>query len=141
MVNSNVRSGFVYNTQMNSGQENFLPIQVQQPKTCESGLTFNLPTNDIVVAPRKRSRDSFNDHFTPSNTSFSTPHKPCNGLSQTPSFVGDDVLPLVQQYQLDINSIISHHVSLRLIPNSLSGVVFYLPSQFYLLVVVYRRRK
>ncbi|XP_055804172.1 BOI-related E3 ubiquitin-protein ligase 1-like isoform X2 [Solanum dulcamara] len=102
-------SGFIYNTQMNSGLENFLPIQVQQPKTCESGLTFNLPTNDIVVAPRKRSRDSFNDHFTPSNTSFSTPHKPCNGLSQTPSFVGDEVLPLVQQYQLDINSIISHH--------------------------------
>ncbi|KAK6796408.1 hypothetical protein RDI58_004109 [Solanum bulbocastanum] len=104
LVSSN---GFVYNTQMSSGllpmPENYLPIQIQ-PKTSvntESGLTFNLPTND-VVAPRKRSRDS----FTPS---FSTPQKPCNGLSQIPSFVGDDVLPLVQQYQLDINSIISHH--------------------------------
>ncbi|XP_004231579.2 BOI-related E3 ubiquitin-protein ligase 1 [Solanum lycopersicum] len=97
-------NGFVYNTQMGSGlipmPENYLP---KTSVNTESGLTFHLPTND-VVAPRKRSRDS----FTPS---FSTPHKHCNGLSQIPSlsFVGDDVLPLVQQYQLDINSIISHH--------------------------------
>lgn len=109
LLNQQIRSGgFVYNTQMNSVvpmPENFLPvhqIQVQQPKTSvntESGVTFNLPTNDVVVAPRKRSRDSFNDHlFTPQKE-----------LSQIPSFVGDDVLPLVQQYQLDINSIISHH--------------------------------
>lgn len=115
LVNSNLGSGFAYNTQMGSGlpmPDNFLPIHqtVVQPKTSvntDSGLTFNLPTND--VAPRKRSRDSFNHHFTPCNTSFSTPQKTCTGLSQIPSFVGDDVLPLVQQYQLDINSIISHH--------------------------------
>uniref|UniRef100_M1C9B4 RING-type domain-containing protein n=1 Tax=Solanum tuberosum TaxID=4113 RepID=M1C9B4_SOLTU len=113
--------------------ENYLPIQIQ-PKTSvntESGLTFNLPTND-VVAPRKRSRDS----FTPS---FSTPQKPCNGLSQIPSFVGDDVLPLVQQYQLDINSIISHHVSL--IPNSILSVLFFSFSFIYSLFVYLQTKK
>ncbi|XP_059297252.1 BOI-related E3 ubiquitin-protein ligase 1-like [Lycium ferocissimum] len=102
MVNSNLGTGFVYNTQMGAMPENFLPIHqtMVQPKTSvntDSGLTFNPPIND-QVASRKRSRDSFNNHFT---TSFSIPQKP--------SFVGDDVLPLVQQYQLDINSIICHH--------------------------------
>ncbi|MCE2055185.1 protein binding zinc ion binding [Datura stramonium] len=106
LAHSNLGSGFAHNTQMGSRlpmPENFLPIQPKTSVNTDSGLTFNLPTND--VAPRKRSRDSFNHHF----TSFSTPQKPCTGLSQIPSFVGDDVSPLVQQYQLDINSIISHH--------------------------------
>nr|ABI34363.1 hypothetical protein SDM1_49t00017 [Solanum demissum] len=68
--------------------ENFLPIQPKTSVNTKSGLTFNLPTND-VFAPRKCSRDSLNDHFTPSNPSFSTPQKPSNGLSQIPSFVDD----------------------------------------------------
>ncbi|KAK4360387.1 hypothetical protein RND71_019339 [Anisodus tanguticus] len=103
--------GFIYNTQMGSGltamPENYLQIHqtLVQPKTSvnsDSGLTLNLPINDHHVAPsRKRSRDSFNHHFTTCNTYFSAPQKPL--------FVSDDVLPLVQQYQLDINSIISHH--------------------------------
>ncbi|KAK4348085.1 hypothetical protein RND71_034424 [Anisodus tanguticus] len=103
-------SGFVYNTQMGTGliamPENFLPIHqtLVQPKTSvstDSGLTLKLPINDHVAPCRKRSRDSFNNHFTTCNTSFSALQKPL--------FVGDDVLPLVQLYQLDINSIISHH--------------------------------
>nr|XP_016435294.1 PREDICTED: E3 ubiquitin-protein ligase BOI-like [Nicotiana tabacum] len=118
LVNSNLGNGFTYNTQMGTGlplampmSENLLPIHQTficdsvQPKTSmntDSGLTFNLPTT-TEVAPRKRSRDALNHQFTTCNsTAFATG-------PQKPSFVGDDVLPLVQQYQLDINSIISHH--------------------------------
>ncbi|XP_016488878.2 BOI-related E3 ubiquitin-protein ligase 1-like [Nicotiana tabacum] len=116
LVNSNLGTGFTYNTQMGTGlplampmSENLLPIHQTfvcdsvQPKTSmntDSGLTFNLPTTD--VAPRKRSRDSLNHQFATCSTAFATG-------PQKQSFVGDDVLPLVQQYQLDINSIISHH--------------------------------
>ncbi|XP_016507410.1 putative BOI-related E3 ubiquitin-protein ligase 3 [Nicotiana tabacum] len=110
---SNQVNGFSYNTQMGSAlplptQENssFLPFHHSlmcdsvQPKTSvntDSGLTFNLPptanANAVnIAATRKRSRDSFNT---------------CNNT--TASFVGDDVLPLLQQYQLDIDRIISHH--------------------------------
>ncbi|XP_059288020.1 probable BOI-related E3 ubiquitin-protein ligase 3 [Lycium ferocissimum] len=106
-------NGFSYNTQMGGSPLLPLPTQVNsffpfhnslicdsvQPKTSvntDSGLTFN-PTAVNVAATRKRSRDTFN-HF---NT--------CNNSNDTTSFVGDDVLPLLQQYQCDIDRIISHH--------------------------------
>ncbi|WMV15386.1 hypothetical protein MTR67_008771 [Solanum verrucosum] len=113
---SNQGNGFSYNTQMGGSsilplptpENSFLPFNQSlmcdsvQPKTSvntDSGLTFNLPTTvnattaAAVAATRKRSRDSFNQ--------FNT----CN----TTSFVGDDVLPLLQQYQCDIDRIISLH--------------------------------
>ncbi|KAJ8549235.1 hypothetical protein K7X08_032942 [Anisodus acutangulus] len=113
---SNQANGFSYNTQMGSStvlplstlENSFLPFHNSlmcdsvQPKTSvntDSDLTFNLPpTNNVtanVAATRKRSRDSFNQ--------FNT----CN--YNTTSFVGDDVLPLLQQYQCDIDRIISLH--------------------------------
>lgn len=108
---SNQGNGFSYNTQMGGSsllplptpENSFLPFHHNlicdsvQPKTSvntDSGLTFNLPpTANASADTRKRSRDSFNQ--------FNT----CN----TTSFVGDDVLPLLQQYQCDIDRIISHH--------------------------------
>ncbi|MCD7448328.1 hypothetical protein HAX54_040772 [Datura stramonium] len=115
---SNQPNGFSYNTQM--GGSSLLPLQTPensflpfhhslmcdsvQPKTSvntDSGLTFNLPPTAnpsaanaaAAAATRKRSRDSFNQF------------NACNSTS----FVGDDVLPLLQQYQCDIDRIISHH--------------------------------
>ncbi|KAM3361629.1 BOI-related E3 ubiquitin-protein ligase 1 [Capsicum galapagoense] len=115
---SNQPNGFSYNTHNAAGgggssmlplptpENSFLPFQHSlmcdsvQPKTSvntDSGLTFNLPPTATATAnaaaSRKRSRDSFNQ--------FNT----CN----TAAFVGDDVLPLLQQYQCDIDRIISLH--------------------------------
>lgn len=132
---SNQVNGFSYNTQMGSAlplptQENssFLPFHHSlmcdsvQPKTSvntDSGLTFNLPPTATATAnavnaaaTRKRSRDSLNQ--------FNT----CNNI--TTSFVGDAVLPLLQQYQLDIDRIISHHVSLLKNFNSIAFFCLFL---------------
>lgn len=71
-----------------------------QPKTSintDSGLTYN------VSAQRKRSRESFDQLHTLKNDS--------KDAHQLPYFLGDRLLPQIQQYQLDIDSIISHHVS------------------------------
>lgn len=122
---SNQGNGFSYNTQiggssllpMQTPENSFLPFNHSlmcdsvQPKTSvntDSGLSFNLQTTvnataAAVAATRKRSRDSFNQLNT------------CN----TTSFVGDDVLPLLQQYQCDIDRMISLHVSI-LMKNSIS---------------------
>lgn len=108
---SNQANGFPYNTQIGASsllplpapESSFLPFHHSlmcdsvQPKTSvntDSGLTFNLPSavnaTTAAAVTRKRSRDSFNQF-------------------NTTSFVGDDVLPLLQQYQCDIDRIISHH--------------------------------
>ncbi|CAN4081881.1 unnamed protein product [Withania somnifera] len=114
---ANQANGFSYNTQIGGSsllplpttENSFLPFHQSilcdsvQPKTSvntDSGLTFNLPStvnattaNAVAVAAaatRKRPRDS----FTTVNTT---------------SFVGEDVFPLLQQYQCDIDHIISQH--------------------------------
>ncbi|KAH6796111.1 hypothetical protein C2S51_037097 [Perilla frutescens var. frutescens] len=82
-----------------------------QPAACEaktsvntdSGLTYNIP------APRKRSRaDAFNQFHAAQNFSAPPPQK-SNNLSQLPSLPGDDILPQIQQYQFEIDAIISQH--------------------------------
>ncbi|CAN4080341.1 unnamed protein product [Withania somnifera] len=107
---TNQANGFSYNTQIGASsllplptpENSFLPFHHSlmcdslQPKTSvntDSGLTFNLPSTAADAATRKRSRDSFHQFNTVNTTSF----------------VGDDVLPLLQQYQTDIDRIISHH--------------------------------
>ncbi|CAH9076260.1 unnamed protein product [Cuscuta epithymum] len=73
-------------------------VQAKTSMNADSCLTYNLQQQ----LPKKRSRDSL--HPSPA----AVPQKP--NLHQIPSFFGeDDVLPIVQQYQLDIDSIVSHH--------------------------------
>ncbi|KAJ8545220.1 hypothetical protein K7X08_017803 [Anisodus acutangulus] len=111
---SDQANGYSYITQTSSSllplptpENSFFPFHQSlmcdsvQPKTSvktDSGLIFNLPPTANVTAnlaaTRKRSRDSLN-HF--------------NNCNNTTSFVGDDVLPLLQQYQCDIDRIISLH--------------------------------
>ncbi|KAL3522990.1 hypothetical protein ACH5RR_015824 [Cinchona calisaya] len=95
--------------------ENLLPLHQSlvcdsvQPKTSmntDSGLTYNVP------APRKRPRDSFEQFNNVPPNLFATSHQKNNNndhLSQFPSFLGEQVFPYINQYQLDIDSIISQH--------------------------------
>nr|GMD09521.1 probable BOI-related E3 ubiquitin-protein ligase 3 [Ipomoea batatas]GME09742.1 probable BOI-related E3 ubiquitin-protein ligase 3 [Ipomoea batatas] len=70
-------------------------VQAKTSMNTDSGLTYNLQQ----VPCRKRPRDSFN-HFIAS---------PPQKTAQIPSFFGDDVLPIIQQYQIEIDRIVSHH--------------------------------
>lgn len=115
-VNSNQGNDFAYSTQMGSSA---VPLPSSMPETLlpmyqsldsapaktslntDSGLTYNLPP-----APRKRSRESTNQLYAACN--FGAPQKN-NSISQFPSFVGEEVLPQIQQYQLEIDCIISQH--------------------------------
>ncbi|CAA3001115.1 BOI-related E3 ubiquitin- ligase 1-like [Olea europaea subsp. europaea] len=116
LVNSNQGNAFAYSTQMgsfavplpSSMPETLLPIYqtldsapAKTSVNTDSGLTYNLPP-----APRKRSRESMNQFYATSN--FGAPQKN-NSISQFPSFVSEEVLPQIQQYQLEIDSIISQH--------------------------------
>ncbi|KAL2474119.1 putative BOI-related E3 ubiquitin-protein ligase [Forsythia ovata] len=118
LVNPNQGNAFAYNTQMGSSAvplassmpETLLPIYqsfdsgpAKTSVNTDSGLTYNLPPS---AAPRKRSRESMNQLYATSN--FGAPQKN-NYISQFPSFVGEEILPQMQQYQLEIDSIISQH--------------------------------
>lgn len=76
-------------------------VQAKTSVNTDSGLTYN------VSAPRKRSRDSYNQLYAVPN--FTAPQKN-NSISQLPSFAGEDTLPQIQQYQFEIDAIISQHV-------------------------------
>lgn len=75
-------------------------VQAKTSVNTDSGLTYNIP------APRKRSRDSVNQLYATSN--YPAPQKN-NCAPQFPSFPGEDGLPQIQQYQLEIDTIISQH--------------------------------
>ncbi|KAL0442344.1 UNVERIFIED_CONTAM: E3 ubiquitin-protein ligase BOI [Sesamum latifolium] len=75
-------------------------VQAKTSVNTDSGLTHNIP------APRKRSRDSVNQLYATAN--YPAPQKN-NCVPQFPSFPGEDVLPQIQQYQLEIDTIISQH--------------------------------
>ncbi|KAI3455839.1 hypothetical protein Pfo_012502 [Paulownia fortunei] len=75
-------------------------VQAKTSVNTDSGLTYN------ISAPRKRSRDSINQLYAAPN--FPTPQK-SNSVSQFPSFAGEDILPHIQQYELEIDAIISQH--------------------------------
>ncbi|CAI9773334.1 unnamed protein product [Fraxinus pennsylvanica] len=116
LVNSNHGDALAYNTQMGSSA---VPLASSMPETLfpiyqsfysapaktsvntGSGLTYNLS-----ASPRKRSRESMNQLYATSN--FGEPQKN-SGISQFPSFVGQETLPQIQQYQLEMDSIISQH--------------------------------
>ncbi|XP_027155973.1 probable BOI-related E3 ubiquitin-protein ligase 2 [Coffea eugenioides] len=80
-----------------------------QPKTSmntDSGLTYNMP------APRKRPRDSFDQFNNVPANFFVTSQQKNNSndvVAQFPSFFGEQILPFINQHQLDIDSIISQH--------------------------------
>lgn len=103
--NSNAQMGSVAAPPMMTGlPETLLPLNQSivcdslQPKTSintDSGLTYNMP------AQRKRSRESFDQLNTLKNAAKDAP--------QFPFFLGERLLPQIQQYQLDIDGIISHH--------------------------------
>lgn len=69
-------------------------VQAKTSVNTESGLTYNIP-----VAPRKRSRDCFNQLYA------AAPNFPAQQ-----KFAGEDMLPQIQQYQLEMNTIINQHV-------------------------------
>lgn len=103
--------------------EGLLPLHYHQSLVCDSvqpktsmntdnsGLTYNVP------AQRKRPRDSFDQFINNAPTNFfvaSQSQQKSNNdvlVSQFPSLVGEQILPYINQYQLDIDTIISHHVS------------------------------
>ncbi|CAA3017112.1 Hypothetical predicted protein, partial [Olea europaea subsp. europaea] len=116
LVNCNHGKALAYNNQMGSSAvplassvpETLLPIYqsfysapAKSSVYTDSGLTYNLP-----AALRKRSRESMNQLYATSN--FGAPQKN-NGISQFPCFVGEETLPQIQQYQLEMDSIISQH--------------------------------
>ncbi|GFQ04823.1 boi-related E3 ubiquitin-protein ligase 1 [Phtheirospermum japonicum] len=69
----------------------------------DSGLTYNYN----ISAPRKRARDHSTDHL------YAVPNYPApekhSSVSQLPAFAGEDILPQLNQYQLEIDAIISQH--------------------------------
>ncbi|KZV29393.1 hypothetical protein F511_15925 [Dorcoceras hygrometricum] len=75
--------------------------QAKTSMNTDSGLTYN------ISATRKRSRDPANQMYS------ATPRFPValknDGASQYPCFLGDDILPQIQQYQMEIDTIISQH--------------------------------
>ncbi|KAL6567190.1 hypothetical protein OROGR_000858 [Orobanche gracilis] len=76
-------------------------IQAKTSVNTDSGLTYNIP------APRKRSRDSTNQLYAVPN--YPAPEKHIS-VSQLPCFVGgEDIFPHVQQYQREVDSIVSQH--------------------------------
>ncbi|KAL6561864.1 hypothetical protein OROGR_002871 [Orobanche gracilis] len=76
-------------------------VQAKTSVNTDSGLTHNIP------APRKRSRDSTNQLYAIPN--YPAPEKQ-SSVSQLPCFVaGEYILPQVQQYQMEVDAIISQH--------------------------------
>ncbi|KAI3408732.1 uncharacterized protein J3R85_020128 [Psidium guajava] len=73
------------------------PKAVMKPS--DSGLTYNLPS-----VPRKRGRDSINPVLSYGMSSPDDKTRACF------SFLGEDVSMQVQQQQLDIDRLISHHM-------------------------------
>ncbi|XP_075497784.1 E3 ubiquitin-protein ligase BOI-like [Primulina tabacum] len=75
--------------------------QAKTSMNTDSGLTYNISTT------RKRSRDPVNQMYSAAPR-FTVAVKN-DGASQFPSFFGDDIMPQIQQYQMDIDTIISQH--------------------------------
>ncbi|XP_073156600.1 E3 ubiquitin-protein ligase BOI-like [Henckelia pumila] len=76
--------------------------QAKTSMNTDSGLTYNIP------ATRKRSRDVVNQIYSTNTHIFPVAMKNESG-SNFPCLFGDDILPQVQQYQMEIDAIISQH--------------------------------
>ncbi|XP_062016183.1 E3 ubiquitin-protein ligase BOI [Rosa rugosa] len=117
-IKANQANGNMYNSQMDSGmllaaatmpENNHMPLYqsaiCDQAKTsmnqAESGLTYN----NIISAPRKRSRDSLMNEF----NNFTVPQqkKLSSGLSS--SFLDQDIAFQIQQQQSEIDRFIAQH--------------------------------
>lgn len=72
------------------------PLPAKTSLNTESGLTHNLQQ-----VPKKRPRDS--PSLNP--PAAAAPEK----RTQIPSLLGEEILPVIQQYQLEIDTIVSHH--------------------------------
>ncbi|GMI72984.1 BOI-related gene 1 [Hibiscus trionum] len=106
-IKTNQGMGNLYNTQMDSCVplvDSTQPLYISAKTSinkADSGLSYNM--NIPVSAPRKRSRDSFNNGF----DSYSVPQK--NKLSGVSSVLDNDILSQIQQQQQDIDRFISDH--------------------------------
>ncbi|KAL6198605.1 hypothetical protein ACLB2K_028394 [Fragaria x ananassa] len=115
-IKSNQANGNMYNNQMDSGllaasmPENNLMALYQshicdQAKTsmnqAESGLTYN----NIISAPRKRSRDSFMNEF----NNFTVPQQKKLSSGLTSPFLDQDIAFQIQQQQSEIDRFIAQH--------------------------------
>uniref|UniRef100_A0A5B6ZNU6 RING-type E3 ubiquitin transferase n=1 Tax=Davidia involucrata TaxID=16924 RepID=A0A5B6ZNU6_DAVIN len=105
-IKINEANASIYNTQMDSGlpfagamPETLLPLHqslvcdsvpAKTSMKADSGLTYNLP------APKKRSRDSFNQFN-------------ANNLSEFSTFPYEDISFQIQQQQLEIDDIVANH--------------------------------
>ncbi|CAL5412872.1 unnamed protein product [Camellia sinensis] len=120
LLNSNAGNAGTYNTQMGFGMpftgtlhESLLPfpqslvcdsVPVKTSVKAESGVTYNVP-----VAPRKRSRDSFNQI-----SNFTVPQENNNNnnnLSELSSLLGRDIPLQIHQQQLEIDHIVAEHTN------------------------------
>lgn len=86
----------------------------------DSGLTYNY----TLPLPRKRARECMN-----MNPFTSYPSAPASKSCGSFSFLGEDISLQIHQQQLDIDRLVSQHVSL-LNPNSISCFVVCLISEF-----------
>ncbi|XP_057812125.1 LOW QUALITY PROTEIN: BOI-related E3 ubiquitin-protein ligase 1-like [Salvia miltiorrhiza] len=69
----------------------------------DSGLTYN------ISAPRKRSRDAFNQFHAVQNFAALPQQQKSSSLNQLPTLAGDDIMPQIHQYQFEIDALISQH--------------------------------
>ncbi|KAL7089663.1 hypothetical protein ACP275_13G197900 [Erythranthe tilingii] len=77
-------------------------VQAKTSVNTDSGLTYN------VSAPnRKRSRDSINHQVYAASPNYHAPPKTNNTVSQFAA--GENIMPQIQQYQSEIDAIISQH--------------------------------
>lgn len=118
LIKTNQANGNMYSSHMDSGlllaatmpENNLMPLYqssvCDQAKTsmnqAESGLTYN----NIISAPRKRSRESLINDF---NNNFTVPQqkKLSSGLSS--SFLDQDIAFQIQQQQSEIDRFIVQH--------------------------------
>ncbi|CAI0555596.1 unnamed protein product [Linum tenue] len=111
----------MYSSVMADSNNNFLlPYQQQQKmataiKSEVSGLsTFNNNNISQIPASRKRPRDCMNGNGNPLFSSYQTPLQSNNNNKATGvapfSFLGHDFSLQIQQQQLDVDRLISHHM-------------------------------
>ncbi|CAL1391237.1 unnamed protein product [Linum trigynum] len=110
----------MYNSAMADSNNFLLPYHQQQKmataiKSEISGLsTYNNNNISQIPASRKRPRDCMNGNGNPLFSSYQTPHQSNNNNKATGvapfSFLGHDFSLQIQQQQLDVDRLISHHM-------------------------------
>lgn len=112
--NSQMDSGLLLAATMpeNNVMDLYQSPMCDQAKTsmnqAESGLTYN----NLISAPRKRSRDTLMNEF--NNFTIPQQKKLSSGISS--SFVDQDIAFQIQQQQSEIDRFIAQHVSFKSLP-------------------------